>query len=304
MAKRLALSLILSAVTMSTSCSLVANVGKSMETAAMTSPNPMTVPFVLVGGALSCLEPDKSSSPLEFETPLVKAIKEVNICVVKDLLAKGVKVNEKSCGETPLNYAVAKGNIEITRILLDYGADMKPTPNSPLMIAAGRNDIDMINFLLDRGADPNDIVDTKNNYTLLMVLARNQSNSISEKRAEIMVKLLAHGALVNAKTRKEGLTALMLASGAKDSWGHPKIVRVLCEEGANVNDRSNEGKTALLFATYKGNKEIVEVLLRYKADPNIKDGQGINSFDLAKKEKYYEIDKIFQQRLGGSINQE
>jgi len=61
---------------------------------------------------------------------------------------------------------------------------------------------------------------------------------------------------MNAATTNDGFTALMWASHR----GQLGIVRELCERGANVNAASNDGTTALMMASLKGHLEIVREL--------------------------------------------
>jgi ankyrin repeat protein len=67
------------------------------------------------------------------------------------------------------------------------------------------------------------------------------------------------------ETRKDGWTALMIAS----TKGEEELVRVLVENGAEVNKRkTGDGCTALMFAAAKGHTEIVRFLLLHHADVN------------------------------------
>ena len=50
--------------------------------------------------------------------------------------------------------------------------------------------------------------------------------------------------------------------------GLKSVVESLLENGANVNTRNKDNDTALIWATVKNNKEIVEVLLKYKPNLN------------------------------------
>ena len=74
---------------------------------------------------------------------------------------------------------------------------------------------------------------------------------------------------VNAKN-KYGGTALIDASfkGQKD------IVELLILEGADLNAQDNQGDTALMNAAVKGHIEIVELLISNGADVNVKDNTG------------------------------
>ncbi len=48
------------------------------------------------------------------------------------------------------------------------------------------------------------------------------------------------------------------------------------KNGADPNKKDNKGITALHLAAYKGQDDNVEILLKHKADPNMKDMAGSN----------------------------
>ena len=74
---------------------------------------------------------------------------------------------------------------------------------------------------------------------------------------------------VNAKD-KYGVTALIDAS----LKGQKEIVELLILEGADLNARDNQGDTALMNAALKGHIEIVELLISNGADVSVKDKSG------------------------------
>src|SRR6266851_7571982 len=53
--------------------------------------------------------------------------------------------------------------------------------------------------------------------------------------------------------------------------GDARTVRAMLAQGVDVNAKTEYGATALSFAADKGHLDVVKVLLRYNADPNIKD---------------------------------
>lgn len=58
---------------------------------------------------------------------------------------------------TPLCTAISKGDINIVKKFVEYGADVNEKSNdmTPLMMAARYNNVEIIEFLLSKGADMN-----------------------------------------------------------------------------------------------------------------------------------------------------
>lgn len=90
-------------------------------------------------------------------TALMMAAYKHNLTAVQALLDKGAAVNRP--GWTPLHYAAAAGDDEITRLLLEHGArvDAVSPPASgaytPLMMAAREGHDRTALLLIDHGAD-------------------------------------------------------------------------------------------------------------------------------------------------------
>ena len=53
--------------------------------------------------------------------------------------------------------------------------------------------------------------------------------------------------------------------------GYPEIVDLLLKNGSEVNYKDSKGITPLHLSAYKGQDDNIEILLKNKADPNIKD---------------------------------
>lgn len=70
-----------------------------------------------------------------------------------------------------------------------------------------------------------------------------------------------------------GWSALILAS----RYGFLDAVRVLLGFGADINQETNEGWTALMYAVYNKHASIVEVLLQHKDPPKLQHGTKTNS---------------------------
>jgi uncharacterized protein len=82
-------------------------------------------------------------------------------------------------------------------------------------------------------------------------------------------KYATEGFDVNEKT-KQGKTALILASAA----GHAKVVEALLDLGADVQAHDNNGATALILAATEGHADVVKILLNRGADVAAKDHDG------------------------------
>ena len=86
-----------------------------------------------------------------------------------------------------------------------------------------------------------------------------------------------------------GNTALIWAS----YWGHLEIVQLLVEKGADVDIQDNWGNTALIIASYWGHLEVVIYLVEKGAKIDIQNKDGWTALDLAKTQeiKNYLISK-------------
>ena len=75
------------------------------------------------------------------------------------------------------------------------------------------------------------------------------------------------------------------------SQAQKQIVKELIEEGANVNTQDENGKTILMFASFRGYLEIVKELIKAGADVNIKDKNGTTALIVASYKEHKEIVK-------------
>ena len=131
-----------------------------------------------------------ASDTVRAQTALMWAVTENHPDIVKLLAARGADVNARTKvsipkgeyvparaggasgngiirqralpkadgGMTPLLFAVRDGNVAMTRLLLELGADLKQTSGnhtSPLLIALLNGQVALATELLERGADPN-----------------------------------------------------------------------------------------------------------------------------------------------------
>lgn len=108
-------------------------------------------------------------------------------------------------------------------------------------------------------------------------------------------KLLQQGADVNEQT-EDGWTALMRAADE----GHTEIVQILLEAGARVDAKRKTGETALMAAS-RGNAEVVQILIKAGADVNAQNKWGKTALMSAVIKGYAEIVQILLE-AGADVN--
>ena len=62
--------------------------------------------------------------------------------------------------------------------------------------------------------------------------------------------------------------------------GHDTIVKILVDQGLDVNSRGEFDRTPLMLAAIEGHKRTFNILIRAGADSMCKDDQGNNALDL------------------------
>jgi ankyrin repeat protein len=59
-----------------------------------------------------------------------------------------------------------------------------------------------------------------------------------------------------------------------------KVLNLLLERGARIDDKDNRGRTALMIAAELDHEAAVDLLLAHGADPALRDRQGKSASDL------------------------
>jgi ankyrin repeat protein len=229
------------------------------------------------------------------QTALMWAVTENHPDVVKLLVARGANVNAqtkvttprgeyvparaggasgtgiirqralptKDGGMSPLLFAVRDGNVAMTRLLLELGADINQTSGnhtSPLLIALLNGQVALAAELLERGADPNLADDYKRGALFAAIELRNFNHEKypflyddGRDPLDLIKALLAKGANPNQRTDTTPVHGLMQFDG---SW---------------VNF---DGQTPFIRAALSGDIQVMRLLLDHGADPNIATAQG------------------------------
>lgn len=214
--------------------------------------------LILLGASYIMKNPHRER--IRVETPLIDAVLEGNLDLVKKLIAEGANVNEQDEWlETPLIRAIVHSN-DLPRVeaLLAAKArvDMQDHGGySALMFASEGDHYPIAQLLIDAGANVN--LQDEGGSTALM-------NASFGGYFPTVQALLAAGADVNIKNR-DGDTALNRSHTLA-------ITKALLNAGADVNNQDYFGFTPLWsnFANY----DLVRTLIDAGADVNIKSKEG------------------------------
>ena len=179
--------------------------------------------------------------------------------VMEVLLKHGAYVDATQMGadsgeDTSLNIACQRGNMDMIRLLLKYGADMNRYNRedlSPFITAYLEHNTEAIDLFLESGMDLNC---NESGWTY----QRNGENiPIRDKRTPLMhacgrndvetvKRLLAHGADVNVISESTPGSDYYVNTAVLDAIVHEEVLQILLEHGADVNLTDSQGNTALL----------------------------------------------------------
>ena len=175
-----------------------------------------------------------TSAVLAAESPLVTAVRTLDIGQVETLLASGADVNARgSTGATAAHWASHYGRADLLTLLLQNGADPNAgtdTGVTPLELSIEQRDTDSVRLLLDAGADPQ--TQRLSGESMLMLAAETGNTDIARA-------LLRHDLAVDFRDPLYGQTALMFAARA----GYPDMVALLLAHGADTGAATDIGET-------------------------------------------------------------
>lgn len=137
-------------------------------------------------------------------TPLTIAAKNLRLDIVKELIDKGARVNEKNgWGQTPLIESIKKhiNSPPVALFLLNCGADVNLADNfgTPLLFAITNRCTLIAKELISRGAD----VNCNHNHETSLLAQAIASNK-NKSHDEIIQLLLEKGATIDFKPKQKG----------------------------------------------------------------------------------------------------
>ena len=198
-----------------------------------------------------------------FENLLIYAIEKGYLDIARLLIKGGVNVkNLKTRGRdrsSALFIAIAEKYLDIAELLIEMGADVNARTtngNTALLLASEYGHLKIAKLLIEKGADMNAVM----SYAITPL-----NIALSNGHFDIAQLLIEKGADVNATRNTDGLSALMLAS----QKGTLEIAKLLIEKDADMNAvKKSTGETALTIAIDMGHLNIAELLIEKGANVN------------------------------------
>nr|XP_033467600.1 ankyrin repeat domain-containing protein 61-like [Epinephelus lanceolatus] len=200
----------------------------------------------------------------KFQTAVIGLHKQAEACL-RLLCEHCVNVNAKVEGshQTALHLSVRYTALSAVQILSSYGADVNAVDSSgmtPLHMAAGILHKDLIASLIKEGADINKGVKHSGNTPLHLaaVAMAMKTTKTMQDDLSCISELLERGAEVNS-INKAGMTPLQEAC----SMGNKELVELLLRYGANINKLSEAGENCLfLFLNHRPNLRNSSLLVK------------------------------------------
>ncbi len=252
-------------------------------------------------------------------TALLLAARDGRLAAVRALLDAGAPVNQPSAGDlsTPLIMSIINGHFDIAKLLLDRGADPNavnqdglaplyaaidaqwaPAAGGPVPLTAHENItyLDLMNALLDRGANPNARLGRKLWFRpafhdqLWIGTPGSTAFWRAAQAADLAAMRLLIGHAADPKIpSNEGDTPLMLAAGVGWAGNFTRTapttafeaVEYCLELGLDVNAQDVTGYTALMGAAWRGDNELVRLLVARGAKLDARTHRGWSASDMA-----------------------
>lgn len=268
-------------------------------------------------------------APKQIHKELLTACTEGNVKVVKELIAcHQALVNEQNeKGATPLFLACQYGHLEIVQLLIDNKAEIelaKHNGSTPLLAACYNGHLSTAELLIHHGAAVNHmnnegwspLIYACNNrhwHLVELLLKRGANVNATNKNAQTpfywacrhgcplkIVQLLAENGADLDQSDAKGLFLLYTAC----QFNHFQVAEFLIHLGANVNQAEHSDNTTPLFvASYYNHLEIAEMLIAHGANPNLAKKNGISPLMAACEQGHLPMAKLLI-RAGANVDQE
>ncbi|MCK5116491.1 MAG: ankyrin repeat domain-containing protein [Candidatus Aegiribacteria sp.] len=245
--------------------------------------------FSVLGYALNQLEFVSHATVHPYLEPAIAAGDVEQILWLTD---QGLDINESTpqWGQTPIFHAVSVARPDIVELLISEGADVNAGDDSggtPIFYAALMGLVDIVELFINAGADVNAVNAAgitpieqiglpQNAFDVLLAAGGRTASGDIPSQAEVAVPPLIMAIIVN----------------------QPDQVRILVENGEDLEWRNAHGETPLFFAVAFNNPELVRLFLELGAEVNAVDNQGRTPIDGALDEEIQTILRAAGGRSG------
>lgn len=238
--------------------------------------------------------------------------------VLELLLTHGLNVN--SCDEKGISiliHYVVKGDLKIVKYLVYKGADVNMKGRNVLCAAITFGHSKIVKFLLDRGATFTQksfeiAIDQNAIGTVELLLKKFKLSDeflidclcqsvMGEKRE--MVNILLDKTNVDINRKSVQLCIPNIPLHIASHRGYRSIVEKLLSKGADINQRSDDDFTALLFAAERNQHEVLELLLHNGANTNMKRKDGWNAMICAINEDFIQSVDVLLKHGNYNVNE-
>ena len=212
-----------------------------------------------------------SNREYDYQPPIVYAINFKKPKVVRFLLEKGALPNHRETWrgddrDTPLAVAAAIGDVESTKLLIEYGAKVNKIIGSigytALKRAVQRNQLETARILLEKGANPNGANRPKDKTVTYYTVPLDSARS-----GEMVDLLVEYGAEVNGVNSSRE-TALHNIADSGDEYA-PIVVEALLKHGADPRFYDKDGNTPLISAKMAGSVHAIAIAMKKGDSHNI-----------------------------------
>ena len=212
--------------------------------------------------------------------------------LVRPLLAMRAATEVQSDdGATPLRLAIAQGNLELSNLLLNVGADKNSLGADavPLIVLATETSRDVALALVERGADLNQ-PDASGRTALEVAVSRGEY--------ELCELLLSKGARPTKRKDPNGNTSLHVAVSTRAE----PLVKLLVQHKAELSEQNRRGQTPLILAAESGQTDVVDFLLRAGAALHLCDAADRSALELALSNGHLEALRLLLQQDAVDVN--
>ncbi|XP_047019166.1 serine/threonine-protein phosphatase 6 regulatory ankyrin repeat subunit A [Helicoverpa zea] len=231
--------------------------------------------------------------------PLLLAVEAGNQSMVRELLSAQTAEQLKAstpAGDTALHLAARRRDVDMARILVDYGAAVDAVNGAgqtPLHIAAAEGDEPLVKYFYGVRANaaiadnedrtPMHLAAENGHAAIIELLADKFKASIFERtkdgstlmhiaslngHADCAMMLFKKGVYLHMPN-KDGARSIHTAA----RYGHVGIINTLLQKGESVDVTTNDNYTALHIAVESCKPAVVETLLGYGADVHVRGGK-------------------------------